>query len=93
MLNVYATCGHDSQAAACAVLSPYASLGGGAKIGTRVFMGSHSFIAPKITVGDDCKIAAGAMCFRDVPANSLAMGNPAQSRVMFRPRADDQAAH
>jgi acetyltransferase-like isoleucine patch superfamily enzyme len=29
-------------------------------------------------IGQDCKIAAGAVVYRDVPEGSLAAGNPAK---------------
>jgi sugar O-acyltransferase (sialic acid O-acetyltransferase NeuD family) len=83
ILNVYAGCGHDARIGSFATFCPYSVAGGAAKIGERVFLGSHAFVAPKLTVGNDSKISAGAIVLRNVPAKSLAMGNPAQSRVLF----------
>jgi len=83
ILNVYAGCGHDAQIGSFATFCPYAAVGGAAKIGERAFLGSHAFVAPKLTVGNDSKISAGAIVLSNVPANSLALGNPAQSRVLF----------
>jgi serine O-acetyltransferase len=47
-------------------------------IGNRVFIGAHSIIVGRITVGDDAVICAGAVVNRSVPARAVVMGNPAR---------------
>lgn len=47
-------------------------------IGDYCFIGAHSVIMPGVTIGDHCIIGAGSVVLRDVPANSLAFGNPAR---------------
>jgi maltose O-acetyltransferase len=47
------------------------------RIGRRVFIGACSLILPGVTVGDDAIIGAGSVVARDVPAGSVAAGNPA----------------
>lgn len=49
-------------------------------IGDYCFIGAHAVIMPGVTIGDHCIIGAGSVVLRDVPAHSLAFGNPA--RVM-----------
>ena len=47
-------------------------------IGNRVFIGAHSVIVGRITVGDDAVICAGSVVTRSVPARAVVMGNPAR---------------
>jgi serine O-acetyltransferase len=51
-------------------------------IGNRVMLGSGCRILGPVTIGDDCAIGANAVVVTDIPANSVAIGIPAQ----FRPK-------
>jgi serine O-acetyltransferase len=51
---------------------------GAPTIGNRVFIGAHSVIVGRITVGDDAVICAGSVVSRSVPARAVVMGNPAR---------------
>ena len=51
---------------------------GAPTIGNRVFIGAHSVIVGRITVGDDAVICAGSVVMRPVPARAVVMGNPAR---------------
>lgn len=82
-INTYASVGHDAQIGPDCVLSPYAVVNGGVSLGGKVFMGTHATVTPGVCVGDSTKIGAGAVVMRDVPSGSIALGNPAKSRVMF----------
>ncbi len=48
------------------------------KIGSYCFVGANAIIMPGVTVGDHCIIGAGSIVLRDVPPNSVVMGNPAR---------------
>ncbi len=48
------------------------------KIGDDVFIGINSIILPGITIGSRVVIGAGAVVTRDIPENSVAVGNPAR---------------
>lgn len=48
------------------------------RIGRRVFVGARAVILPGVTIGDDAVIGAGSVVTRDVPAGTLAAGNPAR---------------
>ena len=47
-------------------------------IGNRVFIGAGGVILPNVTIGDDVVIGAGSVVNRDIPSNSVAVGNPAK---------------
>jgi maltose O-acetyltransferase len=47
-------------------------------IGDNVWLGGGVVVCPGVTIGDDSVVGAGAVVTRDVPPNSLAVGNPAR---------------
>jgi len=47
-------------------------------IGNRVFIGAHSIIVGKITIGDDAMISPGSLVTRSVPPRAVVIGNPAK---------------
>jgi serine O-acetyltransferase len=47
-------------------------------IGNRVFVGAHSMIVGKITIGDDAVIFPGSIVTRPVPPRAVVMGHPAR---------------
>ena len=49
-------------------------------IGNNVWIGAHSVVLPGVTIGDNAVIGAGSIVTRDIPANTVAVGNPC--RVM-----------
>jgi acetyltransferase-like isoleucine patch superfamily enzyme len=53
------------------------------KIGRGCFIGSRSMILKGVTLGDRAVIGAGAVVTKDVPAYSMAAGNPARVVRMF----------
>ncbi|MFI0542804.1 acyltransferase [Streptomyces sp. WSLK1-3] len=50
----------------------------GIRVGDDVWIGSHVVVVDGMTIGDHCVIVAGAVVTRDVPAWSVAAGNPAR---------------
>jgi lipopolysaccharide O-acetyltransferase len=52
-------------------------------IGNKVWIGEHVCILPGVTIGDGAIIGAGAVVTRDLPANCIAVGNPARVIKLF----------
>lgn len=47
-------------------------------IGKNCWLGGGVIVLPGVTIGDGCVIGAGAVVTKNVPDNSLAVGNPAK---------------
>ncbi|CAM3446599.1 sugar O-acetyltransferase [Isoptericola cucumis] len=47
-------------------------------LGDNVWLGGGVIVCPGVTIGDNTVIGAGAVVTRDVPANVVAVGNPAR---------------
>ena len=45
-------------------------------IGANVWIGAGSVILPGVTIGENTVIGAGSVVTKDIPANSVAFGNP-----------------
>jgi acetyltransferase-like isoleucine patch superfamily enzyme len=48
------------------------------QVGRNCLIGVNAIIMPGIAIGDEVVVGAGAVVTRDVPNNSLVLGNPAQ---------------
>lgn len=46
-------------------------------IGNNVWIGGSVTILPGVTIGDNVTVGAGSVVVHDIPANSVAVGNPA----------------
>ena len=70
-------------------------------VGNSVWIGANAVICPGVTIGDCCVIGAGSVVTRDIPAWSVAAGNPCrviraiteEDRELYFSgrRADDEA--
>ena len=46
------------------------------RVGNNVWFGANVTVVPGVTIGDNCVIGAGSVVVKDIPDNSLAVGNP-----------------
>lgn len=46
------------------------------KVGNNVWFGGSVTVLPGVTIGDNCVVGAGSVVVKDIPANSVAVGNP-----------------
>jgi maltose O-acetyltransferase len=54
-------------------------------IGRRTYIGARTLILPGVTIGDDVIVGAGSVVTKDIPSNSVAVGNPAR---VIRPTSE-----
>jgi maltose O-acetyltransferase len=47
-------------------------------IGDKVWIGGGAIMLPGVTIGANTVVGAGAVVTRDLPANVVAVGNPAR---------------
>ncbi len=47
-------------------------------IGNNVWLGGGTIVCPGVSIGDNTVVGAGAVVVRDLPANVVAVGNPAR---------------
>lgn len=48
----------------------------GITVGDNVWFGGNVTVLPGVTIGDNCVIGAGSVVTHDIPANTIACGNP-----------------
>lgn len=65
---------HD---ASCKDLVHYAKIGK-IRIEDNVFIGANVTVLPNVTIGKNSIIGAGSIVTKDIPKNSVAVGNPAK---------------
>lgn len=46
------------------------------KVGDNVWIGGNVVVLPGVTIGNNCVIGAGSIVVKDIPDNSIAVGNP-----------------
>ena len=46
------------------------------EVGDNVWIGGNVVVLPGVTIGNNCVIGAGSIVTKDIPDNSLAVGNP-----------------
>ncbi|QQL45073.1 sugar O-acetyltransferase [Sulfuriroseicoccus oceanibius] len=54
----------------------YRTMSAPVTIGNNCWIGANATIVPGVTIGDNTTIGAGSVVIKDIPANSLAAGNP-----------------
>lgn len=85
LVNPNATISHDSKIGDFVEISPGANVTGNCRIGDYCFLGSNCVILPKITLGKNVTVAAGAVVTKDVPDNCMVAGVPAVVKKRLEP--------
>ena len=70
--------GHDVEIGDYCTISSYCDIAGGAKLGKKVFLGSHVTVVPHKTIGDEVFAAAGSVIISNIKSGYHVMGNPAK---------------
>ena len=76
IVNSGAIIEHDCLIGEFAHICPRCALGGGAKIGARVWLGIGSVVIEGVRVADGVFIGAGSVIIKDIPPCKLAFGSP-----------------
>jgi acetyltransferase EpsM len=77
LINTNASIGHNSVIGHLAVVAPNAAVGGWCKIESKAYIGAGSMIKEHLKVGTGAMIGLGAVVTKDVPKDTIAIGNPA----------------
>jgi maltose O-acetyltransferase len=59
----------------------------------NVWLGGGAIVLPGVTIGENSVVGAGSVVTRDVPANSVAVGNPARVIRVIPSKNTDTAAN
>lgn len=78
LINRSVSIGHDVVVDNFVTFSPGAVLGGDIRIAEGAFIGINATILPEISIGACAIVGGGAVVTKDVPANSVVVGNPAR---------------
>jgi sugar O-acyltransferase (sialic acid O-acetyltransferase NeuD family) len=81
LMNYHSSLGHDAAAGGYRVLSPYAALGGHARVAEDVL---HASVGPGRTVGARSKVSAGPAALSDAPADCIVYGVPGRVGPLIR---------
>ena len=73
-----ANLGHDSEMSDFSYVGPNATLCGYASLGRGAYVGPNAVVRDRTGLGDFAVLAAGSVAYRDLPANSTWIGNPAK---------------
>lgn len=77
-INRAVSLGHDCCLGPYSVINPGVHVAGSVRIGARSMVGIGATILGRLVVGDDSVVGAGSLVVKDVPANVVVVGVPAQ---------------
>jgi len=60
------------------IMGGFSIIGGYNKIGNMNFFGQGAYTKDRIHIGDNCIVSMGAVVFKDIPSNHIAIGNPSK---------------
>lgn len=70
--------GHDSTMKQFAHITANSVVGGNVTVGKGAHIGTNSTIRENVTIGDFSLVGSGSVVLKDVPENSIVVGNPAK---------------
>lgn len=76
--NRVASAGHDCVFGDFCTIGPSSAISGACVLEDGVFVGAGAVLLPKVRIGRNAVIAAGAVVTRDVAAGTMVAGNPAR---------------
>lgn len=77
LINLNCTISHDSHIKEFTEISPGVNITGHCVVGSYCNIGTNATLIPRITIGNNVVIAAGAVVTKDLPDNCMAAGVPA----------------
>lgn len=77
-INGYSSVGHDVNLGAFSTLSAHVDLTGWVQVDECAFFGSGARVLPKIKIGPNARIGAGAIVMRSVAADTTMYASPAK---------------
>lgn len=78
IINTAASLDHECVLGDYIHIGPGAKLAGCVQVEDNVFIGTNATILPRIRIGKNAVVGAGAVVTKDVPADSVVVGNPAR---------------
>ena len=78
IINQLSSIGHDVIIKDFCEICPNVSISGNCEIGEYSFIGTGAIILPKVKIGKNVVVGAGAVVSKDLPDNCVAVGIPAK---------------
>lgn len=76
IINTSASIDHECKIGNGVHIAPGATLAGCVEVEDYVMVGTRAIILPRLKIGHNSIIGAGAVVTKDIPANSVVVGNP-----------------
>ena len=85
LINLDCTVGHDTTIGNYCELSPSVNISGGCQLGDFCTIGTGAILLPKVKLGTNVTVGAGAVVTKDVDDNALVVGIPAKKVKELNP--------
>ncbi len=83
LINQLTSIGHDVIIGDFTEICPSVVISGNCDVGSSSFIGSNATLLPKVKIGNNVIVAAGAVVTKDVPDNCMVAGVPAVIKKHF----------
>lgn len=83
ILNTGCIVEHHCEVQRFAHCCPRSAMAGHVTVGQMTLLGTGACVRPRVTIGSNCVVGAGAAVVRDIPQGRLAMGVPASCVEAF----------